>query len=294
MAISQEEEHELVLRAQAGDRAAQERLVEAYKPEIRNLARRHGCRGLEENDQVHNGVEAFITTLRRFDPELGFRLWTYAQYAVRGAMIGASRQQAGLSDRARRFYRQIVAAYQQLEQTQLDEPTIEQVAARCNAPARVVEEVFAHRQGRIARLPGEEEDGEEGEGHRVPPSLQQPSPEDKIIGKDEMAERYMAVTRCLGTKNAAKFLMLTILREGTFESQMRRYEWPEIAALLADPGSGPNPPWEKVVADFPHLPVVPSKWPEVCALFRTPPPRLTGDALKQWYSRMARMLRGFS
>ncbi len=292
MAMSQEEEHELVLRAQVGDREALKRLVKAHEPAIRQLAGRHRCRGLEEGDQVHNGVVAFIANLRRFDPDLGVRLWTFTRHAVRGAMIEACRQQAGLSDQGRKHYRCVIDTYEQLQQALLREPTVDEVAQAGNVPVKVVKELFVHWQGRTVPLPEEDEENEEGVRHIVPPALQTPSPEYEIVRTEEVKSGCEAATQHLTTNDGVKFLVLAILHEKDPAGYTEGYEWSAIAEMLADPAWGPNPPWEQVRADFPHLSGLPTTWPQVCALFQYPPPLLTENALKQWYSRMKRRLVG--
>jgi len=205
-------------------------------------------------------------------------------------MIAACAKQLGLSDRARKYYRRVVNVYHRMQQDRQSAPTAAEVAQACDVSVRVVEEVFASWQGRTMPLPPEDDSPNDEDDRRTrKPGQVSPSPEDVVLETEGSRERYDRIMSLLGPTDGPKFLALAILHEKATSSK-KAYEWSEIARLLSDPNSEPNPPWEEMSADFPHLAAVPTNWTDVQALFQTPPPVLTEGALKQWYSRLKRGL----
>src|SRR3546814_4728420 len=81
--LSRDEEVALALRASRGDRAAADRLVTCHLPFVRAVARRYSRYGTPVNDLVQEGVIGLIQAVRKFDPESGVRLSTYAGWWVR-------------------------------------------------------------------------------------------------------------------------------------------------------------------------------------------------------------------
>ncbi|MBI2875891.1 MAG: hypothetical protein HYY20_03315 [Candidatus Tectomicrobia bacterium] len=92
---------------------------------------------------------------------------------------------------------------------------------------------------------------------------------------------FRTVMERLDPENGLKFLILFLLHEW----EPMGYEWSEIGGFLADPDADLAPGWAEVCYRFSLSRVVPRHWSEVCERFRTPPPKLTKTALKQWYHR---------
>jgi RNA polymerase sigma factor (sigma-70 family) len=76
----------LVLRAQAGDAAAREQLIERLLPLVAGQARRLRTEGLDPADLVQEGVVGLLRALARFDPDRGAPFVAYASWWVRNAM----------------------------------------------------------------------------------------------------------------------------------------------------------------------------------------------------------------
>lgn len=67
-----------------GDRAARDRLLEAFRPMAVAMARRHGPKGAEpDHDLVQQASIGLIKAADRFDPENGARFSTYAAWWMR-------------------------------------------------------------------------------------------------------------------------------------------------------------------------------------------------------------------
>lgn len=81
--LTNQEEHDLVIRAKAADGDALEALIEAHQSLVGYIARssaRHGC---SAQDLMQQGQLGLLHAVRVFDPERGVRFWTYARWWVR-------------------------------------------------------------------------------------------------------------------------------------------------------------------------------------------------------------------
>ena len=86
--LTADEEHDLIIRAQAGDIAVQNELIERNIPFLLFVAtRRHrACRHrVDRDDLAHAGCLGFIRAIEKFEIGRG-RLITYAQHRVRSAI----------------------------------------------------------------------------------------------------------------------------------------------------------------------------------------------------------------
>lgn len=81
--LSPEAERELALRYQAGDRKAGQALVEGCLSFVMTIAREYQRWGAPLEDLVQHGNLGLLEAARRFDPQRGTRLATYASYWIR-------------------------------------------------------------------------------------------------------------------------------------------------------------------------------------------------------------------
>lgn len=68
------------------DRAAAEKLVRANLYAVAAIAREYRHFGLQEADLIQEGTLGLMHAVKRFDPERGFRLMTYATWWVRASI----------------------------------------------------------------------------------------------------------------------------------------------------------------------------------------------------------------
>lgn len=87
--LSEEEERDLARRMRNGDRTARERLILSHLRLVVSIAREYGDTGMDLLDMIQEGNLGLIEAVDRFDPELGYRLSTYARWWIRQA-IGAA------------------------------------------------------------------------------------------------------------------------------------------------------------------------------------------------------------
>jgi RNA polymerase sigma-32 factor len=84
--LQADEEIELARRAGNGDGEALHRLVGSHLRYVIKIARGYRGWGLPMNDLIQEGTLGLIQAVRRFDPERGVRLSTYAMWSIRGAI----------------------------------------------------------------------------------------------------------------------------------------------------------------------------------------------------------------
>jgi len=85
--MSREEEVRLARRwRDHGDRNAARRLVCANLYSVAAIAREYSHFGLQEMDLIQEGTIGLMHATKRFDPDRGFRLITYASWWIRAAM----------------------------------------------------------------------------------------------------------------------------------------------------------------------------------------------------------------
>jgi hypothetical protein len=202
---------------------------------------------------------------------------------IKWHLIDIQRNWLGLSDDARKRYRSVVEAYSALLRDSRRTPSLEEVSLKCDVRQPTVNEILALLQGRESslddqvNLPQQEVRNSNSSTHDLATTIER---------KTVVADRLMGVVRSLGSVDGVKFLILGLLREEW------DYRWDDVAWLLGDPKSDPNPGWEMVLCEgYQHLArLVPGTWVAVYDLFREPPPAVTSVALRQFYSRGLRVL----
>jgi RNA polymerase nonessential primary-like sigma factor len=81
--LTSSEEYRLARRTVDGDEDACRQLVEHHLGLVVMMARRYVNRGLPLLDLIEEGNLGLMTAVRKFDPELGYRLSTYAKWWIR-------------------------------------------------------------------------------------------------------------------------------------------------------------------------------------------------------------------
>ncbi len=81
--LTADEEKMYARRAQRGDEAARQRMIESNLRLVVKIARRYINRGLPLLDLIEEGNLGLIHAVKKFDPERGFRFSTYATWWIR-------------------------------------------------------------------------------------------------------------------------------------------------------------------------------------------------------------------
>jgi RNA polymerase sigma factor for flagellar operon FliA len=111
--------------------AERERLILEHLPQVRLIARRiherlPGSVSLE--DLISTGIVGLISAIDNFDPSLNFKLKTYAEYKIRGAILDSLRGLDWAPRQKRKKAKLIEAAVASAEQQLHRAPTEEEVA----------------------------------------------------------------------------------------------------------------------------------------------------------------------
>ncbi len=133
---------DLVRRAQAGDKAARDRLVEANLRLVRSLVNRFACTSADPEDLFQYGCIGLLKAIDRFDLAYEVRFSTYAVPLILGEIrrhlrddgpMRVSRSLKQLAQQARRVREQLVGTLGR-------DPTVREIARQLNVkPEEVVE-----------------------------------------------------------------------------------------------------------------------------------------------------------
>jgi RNA polymerase primary sigma factor len=130
--LTAQEEHEVAVKAAAGDEDAQRKLVEANLRFVVSYAKRYRGIGVPLLDLIHEGNLGLMEAARRFDPGRNVKFITYAVWWVRQAIMHALSEQVRafaipqkLSGVAARFGREVADLTEQLERA----PTTSEIAS---------------------------------------------------------------------------------------------------------------------------------------------------------------------
>lgn len=85
--LSREDEHDLAIRAIAGDREAMDQLVEANLRFVVAVALQYRRYGLRLGDLIAEGNLGLMIAAQKFDPDRGTRFVTYAGYWIRALIL---------------------------------------------------------------------------------------------------------------------------------------------------------------------------------------------------------------
>jgi RNA polymerase sigma factor (sigma-70 family) len=136
-----------MLAVRSDEPGARARLVDAYRPLIRHMARSYvGTPNVERDDLYQAGVVGLLRAADRFDPELGVGFWAYGSWWVRQAMQQTTAELSRpvvLSDRALRRLARVRDVRRHLQQQAAREPSSAELAHRSGIDRDHVELLLA-------------------------------------------------------------------------------------------------------------------------------------------------------
>jgi len=206
--LTPDEERALALRSAAGDESAAERLVASHLRVVVRIARSYGRFGLPVNDLIQEGTVGLIQAVRKFNPDSGARLGTYAMWWIRASIQDYVVRSWSLvrvgktaAHKALFFALKKVAAELKVGSEAINEDMLAKLATRFDMPAVEVSGL-AHRiagfdQSLDTPLSGA--DGEETETFLDRLPAEQPTPEEaaeeRSIGRlwTAMIDRALAM-----------------------------------------------------------------------------------------------------
>ena len=87
--LTHEEEIELAKKAQAGDKAAKNKLVNSNLRFVVNVAKKYQNHGLDLTDLISEGNIGLITAVEKFDVSKGYQFISYAVWWIRQSILKA-------------------------------------------------------------------------------------------------------------------------------------------------------------------------------------------------------------
>jgi RNA polymerase sigma factor (sigma-70 family) len=131
--LSAEQERELVVATECGDKAACRQLVDSFLPAIGGVARRFHAGGrVQRTELMQEGVAGLLFAAKRYDARMETPFWGYASFWVRKAMqelVAELTRPVALSDHAVRGLARVKAARRDHVQAYGVEPTTAELVA---------------------------------------------------------------------------------------------------------------------------------------------------------------------
>ena len=145
-----------IRRLQAGDQAAEERLMEENMPLVAAIARRYRNCGLVQEDMLQLGSIGLLQALRRFNPDRGLCFSTYAVPLIAGEIRRFLRD-----DGMVKFSRETKSLAIQIERIRREQGdlTLEELSARLQVPAEDIAAALASRTAALSLDAPADEDG---------------------------------------------------------------------------------------------------------------------------------------
>lgn len=143
--LTREEEHELAVKSKKGDEAALNKLIRSNLRYVVSVANRYKGFGLSLEDLINEGNIGLIHAIRRFDPDRGVKLITYAVWWIRQSIMHAIADHTGtvrLPIKQAGLMHKIRVAYQNLRQELGHEATPEEISEYLNIKLEDIENVM--------------------------------------------------------------------------------------------------------------------------------------------------------
>jgi RNA polymerase sigma-32 factor len=207
--LTPDEERDLVLRSAAGDQAAAERLVASHLRVVVKIARSYGRFGLPVNELIQEGTVGLIQAVRKFNPDSGARLGTYAMWWIRASIqeyilrswslvkMGTTAAQKKLFFNLRRMKGQIKA----LEDGDLRPDQVKKIATTLGVPEDDVISMNRRLGGDAslnAPVRADMEGGGEWQDWLVDDA---PDQEERLVESEELSQRKAYLATAMSTLN---------------------------------------------------------------------------------------------
>ena len=182
--LSPEQERQLARRCREGDEEAIRAMVNSNLRLVVGVAREYAGRGVPLLDLIQEGSIGLLTAAKKFDYTLDFRFSTYATKWIRQGITrcilshGLIRVPTHTAERLRKMAAARAALMQELE----EEPTAEQIAARCDMTPEKVRQLM-RLDPEVCSLEAPVGDGEEDLGSLLENTVS-PQPYEELVRQE--------------------------------------------------------------------------------------------------------------
>ena len=161
--LTADEEKMYARRAQRGDEAARQRMIESNLRLVVRIARRYINRGLPLLDLIEEGNLGLIHAVKKFDPERGFRFSTYATWWIRQTIERGIMNQSRIVRLPIHVIKDInscLRAARRLRQALDRAPSMQELAEHLERDVADVERLMGLHERVTLRANGRDNDGE--------------------------------------------------------------------------------------------------------------------------------------
>lgn len=197
--LVKEEERELFIRIQKGDKKAVNTIIEHNLKLVVNIAKKYQNRGLSFQELISEGNLGLINAVKRFDYKKNLKFSTYATFWIRqaiGRAIANDSRTIRIPVHMHEKYFKIIQAQNDLEKELNREPTIEQIAEKLEMDASEISKILNYMTP-VTSLNNPIENGNKKEGTDselgdfVPSNVESPEEHaDKQILKEKIVDLF--------------------------------------------------------------------------------------------------------
>ena len=166
--LTKDEEVELAMRIEAGDKRAKDRMIQSNLRLVISIAKNYYTQDMDLLDLIQEGTTGLIRAVEKFDYRQGYKFSTYAHWWIRQAITRAIANQ----DRNIRIPVHMIEKINKMARTECrllretsKEPNDEELAIELGIDAQEVQEMreIAQRTTSLETPMGDEEDAELGD-----------------------------------------------------------------------------------------------------------------------------------
>ena len=144
--LTYDEEYELALKAENGDKKAREKLINANLRFVVSVAKKFRGQGMPLEDLINEGNIGLMTAVDKFEPEKGYHFISYAVWWVRQAILKALAEQSRPVrlplNRSNELIQIVRAKNDLIHNKGISDPTVDEIAAASGLDVTLVKNLL--------------------------------------------------------------------------------------------------------------------------------------------------------